>query len=80
MAKLIEMLHELRAERARAQDQLHRLDKAISVVSMITGSSAEAQDRRRTTAKGRKLSADARRRISQAQKRRWARQRQAKAA
>ena len=69
MANLDAVLEQLRNERAQAQTQLDQLDRAISVLEG-GGRSSSAITRR----SGRRtMSADARRRIAEAQRRRWAR-------
>jgi hypothetical protein len=66
MADLEAVLQQLREERARAQSELSRLDQAISVLGAPSGSGAKPSRGRRT------MSADARKRIAEAQRRRWA--------
>ena len=68
MANLDAVLEQLRDERSHAQTQLDRLDRAISFLegSGGTGSAITRRSGRRT------MSADARKRIAEAQRRRWA--------
>ena len=68
MENLGVVLHQLREERTRTQSQLDRLDQAISVLE----DSGEAVSERGTRSGRRTMSADARRRIGEAQRRRWA--------
>jgi hypothetical protein len=71
MANLGQMLRQLRRERAGRQNQLERLDEAISVFEKLVGTNSRGTVR--TNSKGtRKFSASARRRMSKAQKARWA--------
>ncbi len=70
MTNLDAVLQQLRAEQARAQSELDRLDQAISA---IEGLSTKTTSTRLKRGRGRRtLSADARRRIAEAQRRRWA--------
>jgi hypothetical protein len=68
MGNLNNALQQLREERKQSQLHVERLDQAISVIESLNGSgtSRKANQPRRT------LSASARRRISLAQKARWA--------
>jgi len=61
------VLRQLRAERTKAQLQLERLDEAISLLEGSSGGSSRVSRhfRRRT------MSADVRRHIAEAQRRRW---------
>jgi hypothetical protein len=70
MLNLSSVIQQLREEQARAQSGLQRLDQAISAIESLgtTTSTHLKRGRGRRT-----LSADARRRIAEAQKRRWAR-------
>jgi hypothetical protein len=78
MENLATALNQLRAQRRQSQQQLETLDQAIAALDRLArnGSAGRSNHPKRT------LSAAARRRISQAQKARWARVRakQAKAA
>ena len=67
MANLSSTLNELRKERARVVNQISKFDRAIAALTKLVGRNSRA-------GKGgqRVLSAAARRRISQAQKARWA--------
>lgn len=70
MANLSSALQQLREERKQAQTQIDKLDEAISVIQGLTGlSNTRGVSSRRG---GRTLSAAARRRISEAQRARWA--------
>jgi hypothetical protein len=69
------MLQQLQAERSRAANELERLDKAIAVFEKLVGNHAPGATRKESN-NGRKLSAAARRKISKAQKARWAKLRQ----
>jgi hypothetical protein len=64
MPNLKVVLQQLRQERARAQSELGRLNQAISA---LEGSSIDRPTRGHKT-----MSADARKRIAEAQRRRWA--------
>lgn len=70
MVDLTLLVRELRAERDHAQTQLDRLDRAIAALE--GGGSAKSAGRRRGR---RTLSAAARQRIAEAQRRRWAKAR-----
>lgn len=78
MGNLATALNQLRAERRHSQQQLETLDQAIAALDRLArnGSAGRRNHPKRT------LSVAARKRISQAQKARWARVRakQAKAA
>ncbi len=77
MANLRQILKQLRGERSRINKELSRLDDAIAAFQKLIGNNpgpGRPRKRRRT------LSAAARRRISKAQKARWAKLRQGKAA
>lgn len=70
MSNLNSALQQLRDERKQAQAQLEKLDQAISVIEGLSGRSNT-----RTSSGprgGRSLSAAARKRISEAQRARWA--------
>ena len=68
MAYLATALHQLRQERTLAQRQVEKLDEAINVIEgLVGGRSTRGVSRPKLT-----LSAAARRKISQAQKARWA--------
>ena len=73
MANLDHVLQQLRDERGRAQQQLHQLDSAISVLEGLGGDNSHARTSSRA---GRVVSALARRRMAAAQRARWARVRQ----
>jgi len=67
MANFEAVIQQLRAERNRTQSQLESLDQAISVLEGSGASSAQARPSGRRT-----MSAGGRRRIAEAQRRRWA--------
>jgi hypothetical protein len=64
---LVSMVSELRAERTNLVNQLRHVDAALSVLGKLSGGSSYTSPRRT-------LSAAGRRRISHAQKVRWAKQ------
>jgi hypothetical protein len=68
MEKFSSALHELRAERNRAQLQVEKFDQAISVIESLNGS----QTSRNETPPKRIISAASRRKMAEAQKARWA--------
>jgi hypothetical protein len=71
MVNLGQVIKGLRAERSRAQREVDRLEKAIGALQKLGGDPgrrAEGNEPR----KRRKLSAAARKKISRAQKARWA--------
>jgi hypothetical protein len=71
MANLDHVLAQLRDERGRAQQQLEKLESAISVLEGLgNGSGLRARTSSRA---GRVVSAAARRRMARAQRARWAR-------
>ena len=70
MSNLNSALQQLRDERKQAQAQLEKLDQAILVIEGLSGRS---NTRTSTGSRGRRsLSAAARKRISEAQRARWA--------
>ncbi len=76
MAKLGQIMKQLRGQRNRTQQELDGLDQAIAAFGKLVGTnSGRGRPRGR-----RRLSVAARRKIARAQKARWARLRQAKAA
>ena len=75
MANLGRMLRQLRGERIRAQKELDRLDEAIAVFEKLVAPNPRAQARVRSVG-NRKVSAATRRKMSKAQKARWAKLRQ----
>jgi hypothetical protein len=79
MLNLAQVVKGLRAARSRAQKEVRRLEKAIAALGRLAGN-YRRQAGRNETGKKRKLTAAARKRISQAQKARWAKLRQQKAA
>jgi len=75
MANLGLMLRQLRGERIRAQKELDRLDQAIAVFEKLIAPNPGRKARVRP-AGSRKVSAATRRKMSKAQKARWANLRQ----
>jgi hypothetical protein len=75
MANLGEMLKQLQRERPQNQLQLERLNEAIAVFEKLVGTNSQ-QELRKNSKGTRKFSAAARRRMSRAQKARWAKLRQ----
>jgi hypothetical protein len=81
MVNFTRVLRQLQAERSRAAKELETLDNAIAAFQKLVGNHAPAAiHAAEATPKGstnrRTLSADARKRISKAQKARWAKLRQ----
>lgn len=72
-------LAQLREERTRTQKELGRLDQAISALKKLAGDHSASAQASRPRGR-RKLSAAARRKISLAQKARWAKIKKRKAA
>ena len=79
MVNLAQVIKGLRAARGRAQNEVRRLEKAIAALGKLGGNPGR-QAQGSGTGRKRKLSAAARKRISQAQKARWAKLRQQKTA
>jgi len=77
MVNLAQVIKGLRAERSRAQKEVDRLEKAIAALGKLDGNPGR-QAQRNEMGKRRKLSAAARKRISRAQRARWAKIRQQK--
>ena len=71
MLNLKDALQQLRQERSRAQAEVEKLDEAISVIESLNSSGVSRKGTRAT----RFVSAASRRKMAQAQKARWARQR-----
>jgi len=69
MSNLNSALQQLRNERKQAQAQVEKLDQAISVIEGLSGRNTRGAHNGRTR---RSLSAAARKRISEAQRARWA--------
>ena len=69
MSNLNSALQQLRDERKQAQSQVEKLDQAISVIEGLSGRTNTNTNGSR---RGRSLSAAARKRISEAQRARWA--------
>lgn len=74
--EIADMLKTLRGERAHAQKELAKLDKAIAVLRELSSSNSTPSP----DGKGHTLSAAARRKIAKAQRARWAKVRQAQKA
>ncbi len=74
MTNLSNALEQLRAERGKAQAQVEKLDQAISVIESLNGSVGSRRSGSRS------VSAAARRRMSLAQKARWAKARKPQSA
>ena len=77
MANLRQMLKQLQGERGRTQKKLDSVDGAIAAFEKLIGTNPGRGGRRGPRGR-RKLSVAARRKISRAQKARWARLRQQK--
>ncbi len=77
MANLRQMLRQLRGERSRTKRELGRFDDAIAAFQNLVGNNPGPGRPRKPR---RTLSAAARKRISEAQKARWAKQRKRKVA
>ena len=80
MSGLTNALQELRAERSRAQSQVEKLDRAISVMESLNGSGASSNGTSNGTSHEatqpiRVISAASRRKMAIAQKARWAKAR-----
>ena len=78
MVNLAQVIKGLRVERSRAQKEVDRLEKAIVALGKLNGHPGR-QAQRNETRKRRTLTAAARKRISRAQRARWAKIRQRKA-
>ena len=74
MTNLTNALEQLREEQSQAQEQVNKLGEAISVIEGLVGRNSGASVRGTALPK-RSVSAAARKRMSQAQKARWASQR-----
>ncbi len=79
MTNIAQALSRLRDERRDAQHQVHKLDEAIAALEKLTRGQVSSYSGGQHRAK-RVLSAAGRRRISLAQKARWAKVRQMKKA
>ena len=75
MTNLTNALEELRAERTKAQTQVEKLDQAISVIESLNGSAGSRKVGTQKATSQHFVSAAARRRMSLAQKARWAKTR-----
>ena len=75
MENLHSVLQQLREERARLKGQIETLDRAISVLSSSTG----VKFRPNIESGRRTMSTEGRRRIAEAQRRRWAKVKASKA-
>jgi len=80
MTNIDKALDRLREERREAQNQVQKLGEAITVLEKLTRSSLGLASVSSTNRTKRVLSAAGRRRISLAQKARWAKLRQSKKA
>jgi len=81
MPTLAAMVRQLEVMRDRAQAEAERLDEAIAALRKLGARGERGQrGRRRGRPPGRKLSVAARRKISAAQKARWAKAKKQKAA
>lgn len=79
MANLGQVLQQLQGERNQTQQQLRRLDKAIVALRTVVGTGSAGKQHSVPKAKVRRtLSAAARKKISKAQKARWAKVKQAR--
>src|SRR5207249_10837920 len=79
MVNLAQVIKDLRVERSRAQKEVDRLEKAIGALMKLAGNPGRhAQENEK--GQRRRLTAAARKRISRAQKARWAKIRRQKAA
>ncbi|HET7442426.1 MAG TPA: hypothetical protein VFJ47_14075 [Terriglobales bacterium] len=78
MANFARVLTELQSQRKRAENELNRIDSAISALRGLAGGRGAGRNHTaRAFGTGRRrLSAAARRRISMAQKARWAKYKQ----
>ena len=76
MPNVQSVLNELRNQRRRTQAELRRLDRAIAALRPLKSGNPSSERRHKTK---RKLSAAARRRISAAQRARWAKLKKQKA-
>jgi hypothetical protein len=73
MSGLTNALQELRAERTRAQSQVEKLDRAISVMESLNGSgTSSSETSTKATQPKRIISAASRRKMALGQKARWA--------
>lgn len=80
MTNIAKAIDRLREERREAQNQVQKLGEAISVLEKLTRSSGTTGNAGMANRAKRVLSAAGRRRISLAQKARWAKLRQTKKA
>ena len=72
MSTFARVLSELQSERKRAENELNRIDNAITALRGLAGGRGPARNHTTSSRGRRQLSAAARRRISMAQKARWA--------
>lgn len=77
MAKIAEIISNLREERTRTAKELQQLDQAIGALSRLDGLSQNDSGRAKRSGNRRVLSAAARRRISAAKKAWWAKRKKA---
>lgn len=81
MANMAQVMQDLKTQRSRVEQELQRLNEAISAVAKLLNShSAPAPAAAKKPKVRRRLSAAARKRIADAQKARWAKLRKQKAA
>jgi hypothetical protein len=81
MASIDRVVRDLESQRLRLQNELERVDEALSALTNLNGGGRgrgrrRAAGRRTTVRPQRRMSASARRRIAAAQKARWAKLRQ----
>lgn len=74
MAALSEAIRQLQGERSAVEQELKRIDKALSLLRQLARSKGSPQP---IAANRRRISAAGRKRISDAQKARWAKARKA---
>lgn len=74
MFELLNIIHEIQRERKTLHEQLAEIDRVLLILRPVLGDHKEADNVVPITAgrKRSKMSASARRRISEAQKERWA--------
>lgn len=72
MATLMQTLTQLKAQRSRTQSELKRLNEAIAALEKLVATRPTPGVRKRRRRARRKLSPATRRKISRAQKARWA--------
>jgi hypothetical protein len=72
MSTFTRVLSDLQSERRRAENELNRIDNAITALQGLGGGRGAGRNHTTSSRGRRQLSAAARRRISMAQKARWA--------